>query len=68
MPPATPPALIERINTEARAAIADPAVRKALAGQIVQPRSSTPDELRERIRADIAKWRRIAAEAGIKPE
>jgi tripartite-type tricarboxylate transporter receptor subunit TctC len=39
-----------------------------LNAQAVQPTSSTPDELRERIRRDIEKWRTIAAEAGIKPE
>jgi tripartite-type tricarboxylate transporter receptor subunit TctC len=68
MPPATPAALVERMNKETRAVVADPEVQKALAGQVVQPRSSTPDELRERIRQDIDKWRRIAAEAGIKAE
>ncbi len=68
MPPGTPAAIIARMNKETAAAIADPAVRKALAGQILEPRSSTPDELRDRIRSDVEKWRRIAAEANIKLE
>jgi hypothetical protein len=34
----------------------------------VQPRSSTREELCERIHTDIEKWKKIAAEAGIKPE
>jgi tripartite-type tricarboxylate transporter receptor subunit TctC len=68
MPHGTPDAIIARMNKETRAVIADPDVQKALAAQIVQPRSSTPEELRERIRADIEKWKKIAAEAGIKPE
>lgn len=65
-PPGLPPALVERLNDDTRAAIADPEVRKGLARLALIPRSSTPDELRERIRSEIAKWKRIAAEAGIK--
>jgi len=68
MPPKTPPALVDRVSTEMRAVLADEGVKKALAAQVVQPRSSTPDELRDRIRSDVVKWRKIAAEAGIKPE
>ena len=68
MPPRTPPILVERMNKETRAAIADPGVQKSLTLQALLPRSSTPEELRERISSDIAKWRKIAVEAGIKPE
>jgi tripartite-type tricarboxylate transporter receptor subunit TctC len=68
MPSGTPPALVERMNKEVRAAVADPEVQKGLAAQVIQPRSGTPEEMRERIVQDIAKWRRIAAEAGIKAE
>lgn len=66
MPPGTPEAIIERMNRETRATLADPAVVKALAGQVLQARASSPEEVRERIRRDIEKWRRIADEAGIK--
>jgi tripartite-type tricarboxylate transporter receptor subunit TctC len=66
MPSGTPPALVARMNKETRAVIADPEVQKALARLALRPRSSTPEELRERISSDIAKWHRIAAEAGIK--
>ena len=68
MPPATPSAILARMNQETVAALAEPDVRQGLAAQAVQVTSSTPDELRERIRRDIEKWRTIAAEAGIKPE
>jgi hypothetical protein len=43
-------------------------VRSALAAQVLLVQPSSPEEMRERIRRDIAKWRRIAAEAGIKAE
>jgi len=68
MPPRTPAMLVERMNKETREAVADANVQKSLALQALLPRSSTPDELRERISGDIAKWRKIATEAGIKAE
>jgi tripartite-type tricarboxylate transporter receptor subunit TctC len=68
MPPGTPSILVERMNRETREAIADAGVQKSLALQALLPRSSTPDELRGRISSDIAKWHKIAIEAGIKPE
>lgn len=66
MPVGTPSALVERMNKETRAVIADPAVQKTLERVAVQPQSSTPEELRERIRSDIVKWRELAVAAGIK--
>ncbi|MGD0023276.1 MAG: tripartite tricarboxylate transporter substrate binding protein [Xanthobacteraceae bacterium] len=68
MPPGTPPAIVERVNRDTRALLAEPEVQKALAALVMQAASSTPEELRERIRRDIEKWRRLAAEAGIKAE
>lgn len=68
MPHGTPPELVARLNKETRAAIADPSVQRALVGQVLVPRSSTPEELGDRIRADIDKWHQIAVEAGIKLE
>ena len=61
-------AIVERVNRDTRALLAEPEVKKALAALVMQAASSTPEELRERIRRDIDKWRRIAAAAGIKAE
>ena len=41
-------------------------MKKSLNGQAIDVEMSTPDKLRERIRADIEKWRDIAAKAGVK--
>jgi tripartite-type tricarboxylate transporter receptor subunit TctC len=68
MPAGTPSAIVERMNRETRAVLAEPEVRSALAAQVLLVQPSSPEEMRERIRRDIAKWRRIAAEAGIKAE
>ena len=43
-------------------------MKKALAAQAIQAELSTPDKLRDIIRADLEKWRAVAAKVGIKPE
>jgi putative tricarboxylic transport membrane protein len=67
-PTALPPLLLARLNREINAIVTEPDVKQALAVQAVQAETSTPEELRERIRADIGKWRAVAAKVGIKPE
>ncbi len=67
-PAGLPPAVAERLRKETVAAIADPIVSKALNEQVVQPRSSSPDELADRISREVALWREIAKQAGIKVE
>jgi tripartite-type tricarboxylate transporter receptor subunit TctC len=67
-PAALPPQLVARLNRQINGIVSEPAVRKALAVQAVEAETSTPDEVRERIRADIGKWRAVAARVGIKPE
>ena len=67
-PTALPPRLVARLNREINAIVGEPEVKQALAMQAVQAETSTPEEVRERIRADIEKWRTVAAKVGIKPE
>jgi tripartite-type tricarboxylate transporter receptor subunit TctC len=64
-PAKTPPAIIERMNREVKAVLADPDVKAALALQGIEPTPTTPDELRERIAHDIEKWKKLAQETGI---
>ena len=64
-PPRMPRAIVERLNKEIRAVLADPETRKhvlALGGDI---RPSTSDEMRQRVDGEISKWRRIVAERKI---
>ena len=68
MPPKTPKMLVDRMNKEVRDAVADANVQKSLNLQALLPRSSSPGELRARIGSDIEQWRKIADEAGIKPQ
>ena len=68
MPPATPRGIVDRINQEVRAALALPDVEKRLAegGNVASP--STPEEMRQKIEGDIARWSRVIETAGIKTE
>lgn len=64
-PAAVPQAIVERLNKELRVALTDRDVVAALAVQGLTPEPSTPDELRARIRNEIAKWRDVISKAGI---
>jgi len=67
-PAALPPAIVDRLNREVNAILNDPEVRNALTAQATQVELSTPEKIRELIRADIAKWKGVADKLGIKPE
>jgi tripartite-type tricarboxylate transporter receptor subunit TctC len=64
-PARTPPAIVERMNREVKAVLADPDVIEALRKQGIEATPSTPDELRARITHDVAKWKKLAEETGI---
>jgi tripartite-type tricarboxylate transporter receptor subunit TctC len=65
MPAKAPPAIVARLNREIHAALAAPEVQAGLAAQAVEIVPGTPEELRDRIRRDIEKWRALASAAGI---
>lgn len=64
-PAKTPPEMVERMNREVRAVLADPEVIEALRRQGIEATPSSPDELRARMAGDIAKWKKLAEETGI---
>ncbi len=68
MPAGTPAPIVARLNREIHATLGDPGIRDGLAVQAVQPDPGTPEELRDRIRRDISKWRELATAAGIHAE
>ena len=67
-PAAMPPAIVARLNRELSEILGLDEVKRVLAAQAIYARSSTPEQLRERIAKEIAQWREVAAKAGIKPE
>jgi tripartite-type tricarboxylate transporter receptor subunit TctC len=68
MPAGTSPAIVERLNREVNEILASAETREALVAQGLDADPGPPQALTERIRSDIAKWRGVAAKAGIKAE
>lgn len=65
-PAGTPAAIVERLNTVFRAAVADPALAPRLAEIGYDPvTDSTPSSLKAHVQAEIAKWAAIIAATGI---
>ena len=67
-PAATPQPIVEKLNQEIRAILAEPDVRQKLAQQGAEPAPTDRRELRQLIRDDIAKWTEVIRNAGIQPE
>ena len=67
-PAGTPRPVIDRVHGALVKALADPGVRNNLSGQGADPVGNTPEAYDAFNRAEIAKWIRVAREAGIDPE
>ena len=65
-PAGTPSDVIARLNTALNKSLALPAVRERLHSFGMEPISSTPDELRERIGAEVARWGTVIRDSGIR--
>ncbi|MEO7726449.1 MAG: tripartite tricarboxylate transporter substrate-binding protein, partial [Burkholderiales bacterium] len=64
-PTGTPKAIITRLNHEVVKDLATPATRAELAKFGVDAESSTPEQLGQLLRADVAKWAKIIKAQGI---
>lgn len=67
-PKGTPAAVVERLQRETAAALADPAVQTRLVEIGTEPGSSTSAEFKAFVSAEIVKWRDIIGKAAIKSE
>jgi tripartite-type tricarboxylate transporter receptor subunit TctC len=65
-PAKTPPAIIERLNSEMARALKLPDVLEQLKSQGADPVGSTPAQYAAFMQNEIAKWARVIAAAGIK--
>jgi tripartite-type tricarboxylate transporter receptor subunit TctC len=63
-PKNTPAPIIAKLNTAMVKALKDPKFVAQLNSMGVDPMPSTPEEYREYIKADLAKWNKIAKESG----
>ena len=60
--------IIDRVHGAIRTALSDPEVRRKLSDQGADPVGSTPEEHDKFNRNEIAKWIKVARDAGIQPE
>ena len=68
-PAGTPRSIVDRLNSEINAIVRDQnVVRDKFAPVGLSPVGSTPERFMEVMKADLAKYARIAKEANIKPE
>jgi len=68
VPKGSPAEIIERLNTEINAGLADPTLKARLAEVSTTPIIFTPAQFGDYIAAEIEKWGRVIKLAGIKPE
>jgi tripartite-type tricarboxylate transporter receptor subunit TctC len=66
MPAGTPKAIVERLQRELAALIADPEIRARLAAMNVEPVAGTPEQLAKVLEADLRRFGRLAREAGVR--
>jgi tripartite-type tricarboxylate transporter receptor subunit TctC len=64
----TPPEIVSLLAQTIRQILALDDVKKAMEAIAVEPRSTTPDEYRDLIARDTARWKAVAAAANIKLE
>jgi tripartite-type tricarboxylate transporter receptor subunit TctC len=67
-PAKTPADIIDRLNREMVKVLQMPDVKEKLAGLGAEPVGNSPQAFGELIRTDAAKWKKIIAETGAKPE
>jgi tripartite-type tricarboxylate transporter receptor subunit TctC len=65
-PAATPPAVIAVLNRITTTALADPAVKEKLAEQGLTTVGNSPEQFRDYIAAETAKWAKVIKDAGVR--
>ena len=64
----TPPAIIQRLNTEIGVILKNPETIKRLRGEGAEPVVKSPDELGKYVIGEMDKWIKLAKVAGVKGE
>ena len=68
VPAGTPAAIVERLNRELRAAVADPAVQERIRADGGDPLASTPQEYAADIAPELPKWSALVRKLGLRVE
>ena len=66
-PAGLPRAVVAKLNAEISAIVREPETVKWLTSQAADPLTATPDAFAAMIAADLAKWSKVAREAGLTP-
>jgi len=64
-PAGMPAAIVARLNSEIGAILRDPETAKRLSAEAAEPMIASPETFGKLIAADIAKWGKVAKQAGI---
>jgi tripartite-type tricarboxylate transporter receptor subunit TctC len=67
-PAGIPRPIVEKLNSALVKSLHDPVIRNELIGRGADPIGNTPEEHEAFIKSEIAKWIKVAREAGIKTE
>jgi tripartite-type tricarboxylate transporter receptor subunit TctC len=65
-PAGTPVAIVNKVNAEMKRAVANAEFSKHLETIGMEPASSTPQEMGELIRTELARWKKVIRDAGIR--
>ena len=66
-PAGTPSAIVNKLNAEMKAAVANPEFVKQVETIGLEPASSTPKELHDMVRNELARWTKVIRDNGIQP-
>lgn len=64
----TPPEVIKTLNAALQEVLADPELKKRALDLGIEAKASTPEEIGQRLKDDIAKWGKVIERAGIAKE
>lgn len=65
-PAGTPPAILERLNAAVVSLLKSPAIVERFASQGSNAHPTTPEQVTQQLREDLAKWATVIARAGVK--
>ena len=67
-PAKTPPAILAAMSAEARKAVMAPELAESMQAEAIIPVGSTPEQFARMLATEIARMRKVIAEAGIRAE
>ncbi len=67
-PKGTPAAVVERLNAAVNKVLRDPDVERNFAAAGFRITGGPPQRFADRIRNDLARWNKVVAEAGVRPD